>query len=123
MNRDDKLFRTSGRWALASDGLQLILLRQQGQEKWRGVSFVRSTKDILARCMREKRTPADDARRLLDGLPNTFDEWQSSRLAASGDARVAPRLPPSPPETFIEPSRGQNEAGHGPSEPQRKVAS
>ena len=44
-------------------------------EKWGGVSFVRSTKDVLARCMREKGTPPDDQRRLLDGLSATFDEW------------------------------------------------
>ena len=122
MNRDDKLFRISGRWALASDGMQWVLLRQQGQEKWRGVSFVRSTKDILARCMRERGTPADDARQLLDGLPATFDEWQASRLAASGNARAA-ELCPAPPETFVEPGRGLNEAGHGSSQPQRMIAS
>jgi len=123
VNRDDKLFRVSGRWALASDGLQWILLRQQGQEKWCGVSFVRSTKDILARCMREKGTPPDDARRLLDGLPASFDEWLASGSAASGKARAAPRLPPPPPEPFIEPGRGLNEAGHGSSEPRRLVVS
>lgn len=68
VRRDDKLFRISGRWALASDGLQWVLLRQKRSEKWGGVSFVRSTKDVLARCMREKGTPPDDQRRLLDGL-------------------------------------------------------
>jgi hypothetical protein len=75
VRRDDKLFRISGRWALASDGLQWVLLRQKRSEKWGGVSFVRSTKDVLARCMREKGTPPDDQRRLLDGLSATFDEW------------------------------------------------
>ena len=39
------------------------------------VAFVRSTKEILARCMRDKGTPPEDAQRLLDGLPATFDEW------------------------------------------------
>ena len=113
----------SGRWALASDGLQWILLRQQGHEKWRGVSFVRSTKDILGRCLREKRTPADDARRLLDGLPATFDEWLASGSAASGKAQDAPRLSPPPLEPFIAPGRGLNEADHGSAEPQRLVVS
>jgi hypothetical protein len=47
-------FAVSGRWALASDGLQWILQRKRsGCPPWRAVSFVRSTKDIPARCMGE----------------------------------------------------------------------
>jgi hypothetical protein len=108
MHRDDKLFRISGRWALASDGLQWILLRQNGQEKWRGASFVRSTKDVLARCMREKGTPPDDARRLLDGLPASFDEW----LEAPPSALASERLPNPPPEAFDECGRAGNRKAH-----------
>ena len=67
----DKIFRVSGGWSLASDPLQWILMR-----KTHPVSFVRSTKEILARCMRDKGTPPEDAQRLLDGLPATFDEWR-----------------------------------------------
>jgi hypothetical protein len=67
----DKIFRVSGDWSLASDPLQWILMR-----KTHPVSFVRSTKEILARCMRDKGTPPEDAQRLLDGLPATFDEWR-----------------------------------------------
>jgi hypothetical protein len=66
----DTQFRTFGRWALASDPLQWLLQRRNG-DQWRPVSFVRSTMEILARCMHEKGTPADDAKRLLDGLPST----------------------------------------------------
>jgi hypothetical protein len=41
MNIDgDKLFRTSGRWALASDGIQWVLLKRHGQTRWDGVSYV-----------------------------------------------------------------------------------
>jgi hypothetical protein len=47
------------------------------------VSFVRSTRDVLARCMREKGVPAEDAAVLLAGLPATFDEWVRERIAAS----------------------------------------
>ena len=112
MTRDDKLFRVSGRWALASDGLQWTLLRQQGQEKWRGVAFVRSTRDVLARCIREKGTPADDARRLLDGLPTTFDEWQASRLEASSVAPASGRLPHPPLEAFDECGRAKTGKVH-----------
>src|SRR5262249_30349743 len=50
----DRQFAVSGKWALASDGLQWILQRKRsGRPPWRAVSFVRSTKDILARCMGE----------------------------------------------------------------------
>ena len=78
----DKIFRVSGDWSLASDPLQWILMR-----KTHPVSFVRSTKEILARCMRDKGTPPDDAQRLLDGLPATFDEW---RVKAADSASTVP---------------------------------
>jgi hypothetical protein len=81
----DKQFRVADRWALASDGLQWILQRRKG-DQWRPVSFVRSTKEILARCMREKGTPPEDAERLLDGLSDIFDEW----LQGYQDAVSAP---------------------------------
>jgi hypothetical protein len=54
----DRVFATSGDWGLASDGLQWMLCRRyndRGKVCWRPVSFVRSTKDILARCMRDAR--------------------------------------------------------------------
>ena len=44
-------------WALASDGFQWILhrrRRQQSRRCWRPVCFVRSTRGVLERCMREK---------------------------------------------------------------------
>jgi hypothetical protein len=106
MRGEDKLFRVSGRWALASDELQWILLRQKGPERWQGVSFVRSTRDVLARCMREKGTPTDDARRLLDGLPATFDEWRASRSEAGSSASALGDGPSPPPEAFDEPCTG-----------------
>ena len=69
----DKQFRASGDWALASDGLQWVLQRRSGGQ-WKAVSFIHSTKDVLARCMREKGCPAADQVVLLDGLPPSFDE-------------------------------------------------
>lgn len=53
----DQVFATSGDWALASDGVQWMLMRRRTRPvgaHWQPVSFVRSTRDILARCMREK---------------------------------------------------------------------
>ena len=84
-------FAVSGRWALAADNLQWMLQRRYRANKWEPLSFVSSTKTVLARCLREKHCPPADAERLLAGLPATFDEW----LAAGGGATVG-RHPPYP---------------------------
>jgi hypothetical protein len=74
----DRVFATAGDWALASDGIQWMLMRhRKGPHPWYPVSFVRSTRDILARCMREKGVELVTADLLLAGLPDTFDEWKS----------------------------------------------
>src|SRR5512133_2946385 len=87
----DRQFVTAGQWALASDGVQWVLQRRRqknGDTNWRPACFVRSTRDILARCMREKGIPGSDAEWLLAGLPPTFDEWLegSSRWSGALDA-------------------------------------
>ena len=81
----DRQFAISGKWALAADRLQWMVQRQyisKGEIKWQSVSFVASTKDILARCLREKGCPPADAERLLAGLPATFEQWTKTRAAA-----------------------------------------
>jgi hypothetical protein len=45
----DQVLATAGRWSVASDDVQWIL--RSGQH---AVSFVHSTREVLARCMREK---------------------------------------------------------------------
>ena len=53
----DRVFATAGDWAVASDGVQwspCFRCNDRSKVYWRPVSFVRSTKDVLARCMREK---------------------------------------------------------------------
>jgi hypothetical protein len=87
----DRRFRVAGRWALASDGVQWIL--QHGRE---GVSFVHTSKDILARCMRDKGVPPDIAADLLQGLPADFQGWYerfdpSGYLDASGPDKPSRR--------------------------------
>ena len=72
----DRVFVTAGDWGVASDGIQWSLQRRKPRG-WCPVSFVRSTRDILARCMREKGVDADTAAHLLAGLPTTFDEWKA----------------------------------------------
>lgn len=74
----DRVFASAGDWALASDGIQWILQRRYGTS-WRNVSFVHSTKDILARCMGEKGVEVLDARQLLSGLPDTFDQCKAAQ--------------------------------------------
>ena len=64
---------------LASDGIQWMLCRGDADHP---VSFVRSTREVLARCMREKGVEAEDAAALLAGLPATFDEWVQERIPA-----------------------------------------
>jgi hypothetical protein len=86
----DRVFTTAGDWALASDNLQWILMRRRmgSQQGWRPVSFVRSTKDILARCMGEKGVDADTAGLLLSGLPDSFDQWMACAIKGKKDQQA-----------------------------------
>lgn len=76
----DRQIATAGAWSVASDGVQWILQRRKGVDQrtglavWAGVSFVRSTKDILARCMKERGTPPEDAERLLAAVGGRFSD-------------------------------------------------
>src|SRR5262249_4730326 len=91
----DRQFAISGKWAVASDGHQWMLQRQhmhKGRPVWHSVSFVASTKDVLARCMRAKGCPPADAERLLSGLPSTFTEWANRASFQPEAALTYPRL-------------------------------
>lgn len=79
----DRVFATSGDWALASDGMQWILMRHRGGQ-WRALSFVRSDKEVLARCMREKGVEAAHSEVLLSGLPETYDAWKALQAPPEG---------------------------------------
>ena len=86
----DRVFAIEGEWALASDGLQWMLMRhRKGRDPWRAVSFVSSSKDVLARCMREKGVELDTASLLLAGLPESFEQWKRAVTAPQGDLRPA----------------------------------
>jgi hypothetical protein len=74
----DRVLACAGDWAVRADGLQWILERRAGKG-WRSVSFVRSTRDVLVRCMREKGTEPHTADLLLSRLPDTFDEWKAAQ--------------------------------------------
>jgi hypothetical protein len=78
----------AGNWAVADDGIQWILQRYQG-DRWRNVSFVRSPKDVLARCLREAGAMPDEATALLDRLPDRHQTWPES-----GSSRLNPKALP-----------------------------
>src|SRR4029077_6280796 len=71
----DRVFAIGGDLGVASDGVQWSLCyrcNDRGRVYWRPVSFVRSSRDILARCMREKGVNADVARSVLPGPTGTL---------------------------------------------------
>jgi hypothetical protein len=87
-SRPERIFAVAGDWAVGADSLQWILYRRRTREAgpyWNAVSFVRSTKDILARCMREKGTDERSAVILLEGLPDTFGQWKASQSSPEAD--------------------------------------
>jgi hypothetical protein len=95
----DRQLAISGKWALATDRLQWMVQRRymsKGQVKWQSISFVSSTKEILARCLREKGCPPADAERLLAGLPATFEEWAATRTRPVAETVSADAEPPTP---------------------------
>jgi len=80
------IFVISGDWAVGADGLQWIPYRRhrKGTNTWTGVSFVRSTRDVLAGCIQERGCDEDTARNLLAGLPDSFDQWKGLQPSPQG---------------------------------------
>jgi hypothetical protein len=78
-----RVFEVEGKWTLSADAVQWILYRNRSGAR-DGVAFVSTTKDILARCMREKGVEPHTAEKLLGGLPATFKEWKASQEASWG---------------------------------------
>jgi hypothetical protein len=66
----ERQFAFAGQWALGADDLQWILYRSRKSRTapWVGVSFVRSERSILERCMREKGVSERDRAVLLAGV-------------------------------------------------------
>jgi hypothetical protein len=93
---DRFLFEISEGWALGHDKLQWILLKReksarQGKKshpsfRWRAVSFIASTKQVLLRVVAEKGIqPTLEGWAALNALPETFTAWHSqlSKLVKS----------------------------------------
>jgi hypothetical protein len=68
---EERQIASAGAWAIASDGIQWIVRRYRGN-RWRSLKFVRTTKTVLARCLREAGASVVDIDALLDGLPDEF---------------------------------------------------
>ena len=94
----DRIFATADDWAVGADGVQWILFRRRSQRLggWHGVSFVRSTKDILARCMREKGVDNDTAAQLLTRLTDSFDQWKATHQPPTAQAEEPAGIDLSP---------------------------
>jgi hypothetical protein len=74
----DRQFAVSGRWALASDGEQWVIQKRLTGDRWGSVKFIRSDRAWLEHRLRKTlEVPQNDADRLLEGLPATFDEWKA----------------------------------------------
>jgi hypothetical protein len=85
----------SGEWQVTCDDLQWILRRRKvvrGEGKWIPVSFVRSTKDILARCMREKGCPPEDGQRLLQAVGERFLPLEVPMARAATENALQPAV-------------------------------
>jgi hypothetical protein len=83
----------SGEWRVTCDALQWILRCRKvvrGEATWIPVSFVRSTKDILARCMREKGCPQEDAQRLLEAVGERFSPVGAVTTPRTGESALEP---------------------------------
>ena len=91
---DRQFLRLNDRWALVYDRLQWIIQYRTSAkgkpEKWGGVSFISSNRDILVLTLREKGIVADpEMMEQVLALPYTFKEWIAQRQAG-GDAGARP---------------------------------
>jgi hypothetical protein len=91
---DPIFLRLNDNFALGADELQWILYkrhpRKGGPDSWDGISFVRSTKALLLRCMREKGCFLDGtAATAVAALPDTFDAWKRAYSKESRPLELA----------------------------------
>jgi hypothetical protein len=79
MQPDGQVIATSGDWQITTDGIQWIMRKRRslkGQTIWQGISFVRTTREIVARCLREAGCPLEDAQKLLGAISVRFADQQ-----------------------------------------------
>ena len=91
---DQQFLRLNDDWALATDGLQVIVQRRwqdklSGEDRWKPVSFVFSRRSVLERLLREAglhRTK--ETRCALETLPVRFRKWLQAGGPACADRPV-----------------------------------
>ena len=86
----ERQFAVSGDWALGVDSLQWILYRRRSRAKggWDAVSFVGSTREVLARCM---------GRRAVQTVIERVCSIYCPRPSTSGAKRANHHCRPFPP--------------------------
>ena len=62
-----------------ADVAQWVLQRRNGAGDWRIAEFVLTSKAYLERRMAQKGVLVDNARRLLDSLPDTVEQWRQEQ--------------------------------------------
>jgi hypothetical protein len=81
--------RLGDRLALGADDLQWIVLRarhHRGQLKWQAVAFVRSTRGVLTRVIRETGAElSPDGEAALNALEPTYDAWRARAVGKERD--------------------------------------
>ena len=104
---DDRIFlRLGEKAALGADAVRRILYRGRDPNPdkpipdkglwqgklWTAGSFVRSTKAVLVRCIREKGLElSPEGRAAMDALADDFDSWRAD--PARRGAPIAPQVP------------------------------
>ncbi len=91
---DVQFLRLNDKWALAYDSRQWVVQRRSGvrksgdyagEEFWRALSFIGTSKAVLLRVLREKGIePTAVAQRALDALPDTFREFHEQQAGTQG---------------------------------------
>lgn len=95
--RDEFILQLTPSWAIFADHNQWIVAKAEKARpqddlshpavRWRGVSFIGSTKTVLYRVVREKRIAIDtDAKAIIDSWPESFLDWRDRQNA---ERRVA----------------------------------
>ena len=75
---DKMVMQLGSRVALGADDNQWLLLTAAGKAgRWKAVGFVRSSKQIVLRLIRERGLElSEEGGAALEALPETFTEWQ-----------------------------------------------
>ncbi len=90
--RDTFIIQLSEKWAILADRNQWVLAklekyRAQGDlrhpaVRWRGISFIGSSKTVLHRVVREKGIKVDpEAARVIETWPERFLDWRDQEFS------------------------------------------